>query len=275
MVKAGLSDIRGGIDLTREDLRSLARRRIERDGRDDRPFGMYCFASDEPEAELARAVERRVFDDSFGNTPETMDTEYAPYEMNSLFTCILDHRRGLPVAACRMIMPGGLGWKSLDDLGRCWSVPGPLALRAANAAVAPERLWDCATLGVEPSYRKGFLSQAIMASACIVADVADASIVISVIDCTAFRVIQRMCGYPFEAFAGLEPRNYLDSPASIPAFTRIPALRERLRRENDPAYDVMFNPSHFEPAIAGLDVEVVRSVIDRKCPVLRHALMVR
>ena len=54
------------------------------------PFGAYLFRGDEPGAELGRHVERAVFLEAFGNTPELLAEEYGPYEASSVFICVVD-----------------------------------------------------------------------------------------------------------------------------------------------------------------------------------------
>ncbi|MEZ5260680.1 MAG: hypothetical protein R2755_02630 [Acidimicrobiales bacterium] len=242
----------GGIDLTQEHLKSIAYEVMMRQGSPQQPFGLYVFASQDDGAELARAVERRVFDDAYGNGPAVMSSEYAPYEFSSLFTCIIDHKRLIPVAATRLIGPGGLGWKTMDDLARIWGVPGPIALHAAGLKADPTRLWDCATLAVEPAYRKAFLVQATIGSMGVVTGTVGTEIALALMDTKALRVVQHLCGRPFSALAGFEARQYLDSPATLPVWTDVPAFRRRLADTGDAALGVMFLASYFEPAVRGL-----------------------
>ena len=65
------------------------------------PFGVYVLADPNPAASLARHVERVVFDEAFGNSPDQLDVEYGKYERSSLFFCVIDHRRRLPVGMAR------------------------------------------------------------------------------------------------------------------------------------------------------------------------------
>src|SRR5579875_1985596 len=81
------------------------------------PFGVYVLRSEDPAAELGRSLERAVFLEAFGNTPELLEVEYSPYESASLFLVVVDHRRRLPAGVMRVICPGGpAGLKSLNDL---------------------------------------------------------------------------------------------------------------------------------------------------------------
>ena len=75
------------------ELEELATSLIEREGRGETPFGFYIIRSNDPAAELGRAVEREVFLEFFGNTPDMLHDEYDPYEGNSLFLVLVDHLR--------------------------------------------------------------------------------------------------------------------------------------------------------------------------------------
>ncbi|MGE3465179.1 MAG: hypothetical protein AB7I04_25055 [Pseudomonadales bacterium] len=250
--KLQVADVAGGIDLTQDHLHGLARAASDRTGKADRPFGIYLFANTDPCAELARAVERRVFDHAYGNTPSVMSVEYGPYETNSVFVTIIDHRRLLPVAAIRFITAGGLGWKTLDDLGRFWQIPGPRALAQSGITVDPTRLWDCASLAVEPTYRRGGIVQALFGSISCLAWMAGVEIIIAMIDCRVLRVAQALCDRPWRVFEGFEAKRYLDSPLTVPIWTDVGEYRTRLQRTGSTHFDAMFNPSYYEPAVAGL-----------------------
>src|SRR5216684_4710946 len=88
-------------------------------------FGSYLFLDSDPAAEIARSVERAVFLEAFGNTPELLAAEYGPYESSSLFLCIVDHRARRPAGAMRLILPriSGPGLKSVNDVEKAWGEP--------------------------------------------------------------------------------------------------------------------------------------------------------
>ena len=59
------------VALDREGLRELGGRVVAAAGQPSEPFGVYTFAADAPESELARHVEREVFYEFFNNTPSS------------------------------------------------------------------------------------------------------------------------------------------------------------------------------------------------------------
>src|ERR1700722_10662684 len=97
-------------------------------------FGTYVFATDDPGAEIARDLERRVFLDAFGNTPALLAQEYEPYEAASFFVCVIDHRRQVCAAMLRVIVPieNGPGLKSLRDVEPTWGASASELLAASG-----------------------------------------------------------------------------------------------------------------------------------------------
>ena len=106
------------------DLQQLADDLIATHERGHTGFGVYVLRSDEPAAELARHVEREVFLEFFGNTPELLAAEYGPYESASVFICVIDHVLRQPAGVMRIIVPSACGAKSLHDLEARWGQPG-------------------------------------------------------------------------------------------------------------------------------------------------------
>ena len=82
------------VALDREGLRELGDRVVATAGEPSEPFGVYVFAADAPESELARHVEREVFYEYFDNTPELLEAEY------------LGRTKGRPSSCARWIIDG-------------------------------------------------------------------------------------------------------------------------------------------------------------------------
>ena len=98
------------LDLVHHEMRQLVAEVSDPDA--VAPFGVYVWSSSEPGAELGRHLERRVFGEFFGNSPETLAEEYGPYEEASSFFCVVDHRRQLPAGVLRVIRPSPAGFKT-------------------------------------------------------------------------------------------------------------------------------------------------------------------
>ena len=133
------------VALDREELRELGGRVVAAAGEPSQPFGVYVFAADAPESELARHVEREVFYEYFNNTPELLEAEYGPYEGSTVFVCALDHRRGLPAGAIRLVLPSPAGLKSLGDVEPVWGHRIDDVLERTNLRLEAGSAWDVAS----------------------------------------------------------------------------------------------------------------------------------
>ena len=99
-----------------------------------------------PLADVARTVEREVFEVEFALDAATMAAEYRQYEADSLFFVVLDRKTGLPAGAARMIDGGG---KTLDDAPDI--IDTPLSTIVALHDLHNGRIWDFATIAVLPA----------------------------------------------------------------------------------------------------------------------------
>ena len=201
------------------------------------PFGAYLFTSDEPGADLGRHVERSVFFQAFGDTPEVMAGEYASWEPTSFFICVIDHLRAVPAGMMRVIVPSARGLKTFEDIERIWGVSVETLARDTNITLDPMNTWDIATLAIDPGYRTGavggLVGMGLYQTIALAARGFDVRWVVAVFDMPVFKLLRLKLRMMFEGFAGLEPMPYLGSPASIPAWCDVLAA-ERYLAERDP-----------------------------------------
>ncbi len=244
------------------DLDSVRLRRLVDDTVDasvDEPLGAYLFASHERGSEIGRHVERTVFLEAFGNTPELLEKEYGPYEEASVFFCVVDHRRRQPAGVMRVILPGGAGpgLKSLNDVEPTWGFPGSMLLRRAGASAPLDATWDIATLAVMPEYRgnaaAGLVSVALYQSEVLAALAAGVDWMVAILDETVHRMARLEFSQPFVPFA--PARSYLGSPASLPVYVQLSEWSERLASGHPAVHDVIFRGSGIEAAVRPLDLE--------------------
>jgi hypothetical protein len=187
---------------------------------------------DDPLADLARTVERQVFEESFELDDATMRTEYGPYEQISLFFLVLDRETGMPAGAARVIDGGG---KTLDDAPQLIGVD--LSDIAARHDLYDGKIWDFATLAVLPSYRGGksglAVSSLLYRTFINAGKRAGVRHLVAMLDHRAYGSIM-LLGTPFETMAGSEPFPYLGSPqnrALYAPFARVePAIAEQSTR---------------------------------------------
>ena len=234
------------IDLVRTELGELTGELID-DRRSTEPFGVYVLGPEEPGAELGRHVERAVFLEAFGNTRELLASEYGGYEPASVFVVVLDHRRRLPAGMMRVLVPSGVGFKSLDDITRHWGEPAERVMARVDSTWDPSRLWDLSTLAVMPEYRGdaalGLVTQALVQALTMVGQRAGVRRWVGILDAPVLRMLQWRIGRPFRPFPGLEHRSYLGSSASVPVWGDAALVGRRAQRDRrNPARPVLRRP---------------------------------
>lgn len=241
------------VDLVQEELRDVARSVIEAAGNPAEPFGVYIFTPDERESVLPRAVESRVFEQWYGNTDELLATEYEPYEPSAMFCCVLDHRRAAPAGMARIGLPSDRRFKSFDDLERIWGADVDAVLAASSAEWDLERSWDSLTIAVADEYRgkatDGLISLALLQTGTQGMRRADVVSTVTILDLTVLEVIQGMLHAPYQRFPGIEPMEYLDSPASLPVFLDLDEWEPRLRAADPIMHELIFEGRGIEPAV--------------------------
>lgn len=180
-------------------------------------FGCYLISGSDEYSNLGRFVEGQVFMDTFGNTPDVMETEYGPFEKASTFFVVVDHEANLPVGVMRIIENSEAGLKSLVDLERT-----PLKLKPEEVYegynIDPGKCVDLGTLAVLPQYR-GPAADFIPASLTYrtlfltVLDNPKFEHVVTIVDENALRNLQ-FFKFPFQPIFNSEALSYLDSPNS-------------------------------------------------------------
>ncbi|MFC3990782.1 hypothetical protein, partial [Actinoplanes siamensis] len=176
-------------------------------------FVALALATTDPMADVARTVERMVFEESFGLDATAMLAEYGPYEQHSYLFLILDRETGMPAGAARAIEGGG---KTLDDapelIGRSLS-----EIVDMHGLHDGGKIWEYATLAVLPRYRadrNGLTVSGMLYRAFINAGHRwQVRHVVCMLDAAAYRNLD-MLGVRFIAMAGSEPFEYLGSAAN-------------------------------------------------------------
>ncbi len=220
------------------------------------PFGLYAFHAGQPGAELARQVERAVFFDAFGDTPELLAAEYADYEPATFFFVVIDHRRRVPAGAMRVIVPSDAGLKSLDDLLRVWGRSAADVLEG-TPAFPTGTSWDLATLAVHPEYRgaatSGLVSLSLIQALNMTAPALGVAAYVTVLDSVVLRFLQWQLNKPFQTFTGIDARPYLGSPLSQAVFCDVAEWRARLASANATLHELLFDGTGQEAAVRPLD----------------------
>jgi len=247
---------RPAVDLELEHRRDLGRALVELAGDPAEPFGLYALGAGQPESALARAVEREVFGEWFGNSPDLLDAEYGPYEDATTFLVVLDHRRGLPAGMIRLVTPSAAGFKSLDDLQPGWGVTAADACARTGIAPDPAEVLDVVTVAVDRDYRgraaDGTISLALYQGVVQTARARGLRWLVTILDLVVLDLINGLTTAPFRRYRGVEPCSYLDSPASLPVYCDLVEYRARLAAA-DPAMDgILFEAVGLEAAVRPL-----------------------
>ncbi|GIF13646.1 hypothetical protein [Actinoplanes teichomyceticus] len=175
-------------------------------------FVAMAVGPDDPMADVARTVERVVFEASFGLDETVMNAEYGPYEQQSIFFLVLDRETGLPAGAGRAIDGGG---KTLDDAPEL--IGRELSEIVRVHGMHEGRIWDYATLAVLPEYRahRSSLTVSGMLYRTFINAGRRAGVrhVVCMLDQGAYRNLT-MLGCRFVPMAGSEPFEYLGSAAN-------------------------------------------------------------
>ena len=222
------------------DLRDLAGDLVAREGRGATPFGLYIVPAHSPAAELGRAVERSVFMEYFGNSPELLQEEYEPYDEGSVFILVVDHLLRQPAGAMRLLVPGTPS-KSLHDIARVWDEDPSVVIARSCPNFDPGRCWDIATLAAMPGYRggstAGLISLAMYQAVGVLSYEHGIDWLIAILDVVVLDLIQTLLQRAFTPFDRLEPRNYLDSPSSLPVFLDLVEQRRRIALVDPDLYE--------------------------------------
>ncbi len=195
------------------------------------PFVTLVAGPDTPLADVGRALERRIFEEAFGNDAAVMAAEYGPYEDRSLFFVVLDRRRGVPAGVGRVIADDGPRVKTLDDapahIGRT------TAEIAAVHGMTTGTVWDFATIAVLPEYRGRAalaVSSLLYRAFLLAGRRAGARHVVAMLDRRAYRNI-RLIGVPVETLAGSDAFPYLGSAENRAIHVDFPIIEESVREQ--------------------------------------------
>lgn len=245
----------GNGPVHRPELVEIADELIAREGRGHTPFGLYVLGSHESAAELARSVERDVFLEYFGNSPELLAHEYERFEQSSFFLCVVDHGRRVPAGVIRIIVNSPAGLKSLQDLEHGWDVSVDDLCERSGIEMDLDDVWDVATLAVTSEYRgaatNGLISAALYQGVGGVFSAHRVRWMIAILDLVALDLVQGAVHRPFQRFDGVEPRRYLDSPSSLPVWADWDEYLPRLK---------MIAPDDYELFVEGRGMEDVISL---------------
>jgi hypothetical protein len=233
----------------------------------DAPFGTYIVASSDPAAALGRQLEQEVFGEVFNNSEALLAEEYDAYEASSVFLLVVDLRRMVPAGVMRLVLPGPVGLKSLEDAARLWGRTVDDLLSRTGFDADTSLIWDLATLAVGREYRgaaaKGLISLALWQAVGALADRCRVDLLVAIIDVPVYRLLQLKLHDAFALFDGAGPLPYLDSPASVPVWCPYGAWRDRMAATEPALHALMIGGPALEAAIAPPDWDEAAATVLR------------
>jgi hypothetical protein len=242
---------RSAEDEALDALREVAASLIPRSSK--QPMGLYLCRPEDPTAALPLHVERSVFEESIPNAAELLVEEFGPYEHATLLLCVIDQHRRLPAAMLRLIFPSTQGLKTLNDLQPIWGQSGEALYERTGIAYESAHTWDIATLAIAPEYRaaafQGVITMALCQTISVLGMRCEFTSSVAVLHLPVLRMLQWKLHRPFSEFSGVEPRPYLDSPASLPVWMRLADWHERLAERDRVLYDIMTTGTGLESVV--------------------------
>ena len=248
---------RSAEDEALDALREVATSLIPRSSK--QPMGLYLCRPEDPTATLPLHVERSVFEETIPSAAELLVEEFGPYEHATLLLCVIDQHRRLPAAMLRLIFPSTQGLKTLNDLEPIWGQRGEALYERSGLEYESAHTWDIATLAIAPEYRaaafQGVITMALCQTISVLGMRCEFTSSVAVLHLPVLRMLQWKLHRPFSEFSGVEPRPYLDSPASLPVWMRLADWHERLAERDSVLYDIMTTGTGLESVVRPPDWE--------------------
>jgi len=201
-----------------------------------------CFEVDgtDPHADIARQLEREVFQQSWGNDAATMKQEYGPYDESSVFFLAIDRQAQQPAGVLRMIRNSPVGLKTIVDLDCSIKSPiAPIAIPVGDVMRYHgiddlDRCWDGATAAVPRRYRRKLSAihlqiMGVVAAAAIRDDIQH---FVAVLDAPVFRAAEQILGLPVVPLAGTPPFTHMDAPDNQAVYAHVATLLNAIMTGN-------------------------------------------
>ena len=229
--------------------------------RQDR-FGYYKVSESSDMGNVARSLERTIFEKYFGNDADEMSTEYGPYEEQSDFYIAIDRKLKQPAGVIRIIRNGPKGLKTLNDIEDRIE-PAELRTSAedimkSHNMTSLENCWDLGTAAVPDRYRKSTNEVSTMLYRTVYKSARSHGTehFISAVDARPLKKITDFTGIPFVPLAGMKPFSYLGSESTQPIYGYVPEFFPRM-------FGRLFTKNGALATIAGISFPLVFGTKDR------------
>lgn len=175
-------------------------------------------------ANIGRYIESRVFMQTFGNTPETLQESYAPYEDSSRFFLSVDVESANPTGVLRVIANSPAGLMTINDVEDQPFGISREAIAKVHGVTDFDKTWDVGTVAVLPEYRRGQGPVSIQLFRAMYLSAVNHSVehLVSMIDDKLYKKLHGALGIPFKPLAGAKPGPYMDSEKTHPVYGFVP-----------------------------------------------------
>jgi hypothetical protein len=203
-------------------------------------FACFAIESTDPFANIARQLEREVFEQSWGNDSVTMKNEFGPYDESSVFFMAVDTHDRVPAGVVRMIRNSPAGLKTIVDLDDGVKSPiAPIAIPVDEVMRHHgiddlDRCWDGATAAIPRRYRRRLAAThvqilRVMALAAMRENIQH---FVAVLDAPVVRAARDVLGLPLVPLVGTPPFTHMDAPDNQAVYAHVPTLLGLSQRRN-------------------------------------------
>jgi hypothetical protein len=229
---------------------NLAERGILKEGK---RFAVGVISGNDPDSDVARAVEYGKFEKQFENSYQEMEGAYKPFDESSTFLVMVDMVDRKPAGEFRLVHPGPEGSVTLNDLANPnlpWGGQDMLGLinthnRQRQGPLDESQILDVATLARAEEYDipgvNKLISSALYLYTRKYAHENGYSDLVTIFDTKPFDKFQKAYESPWQKIPGLGEAPYMQKPPgkSIPLYLNLEEYDERLQRENPQVYEFL------------------------------------
>lgn len=222
-------------DLSEEEMRQRIGAFLEKNARGEQNTQVECYLVDDVDMQdVARTVERSVFERSFGNDASQMEEIYGAYEDASTFFLSIDTTEHRPVGALRAIRHSSAGLMTLNTLPAEATHLSAEQISDHYRMGSHETTWDIGTVAILPEYRrdgKG-VSVQLYRAMYLAAMNEGTEHLTSIIDERPLETMTKYLGIPFEQMKGTEPFAYEGSAKSVAVHGYVPDFYSKMKRKS-------------------------------------------
>lgn len=183
---------------------------------------------------VARTIERQVFEKSFGNDAAVMDDIYGKYEDASDFFLSIDQYTKQPVGALRIIDDSQVESMTLEDLPESAMTKSREQIMADHKIDSLDTCWDIGTVAVLPGYRTKDNGAAIQLYRAMYVDAMkhDVSHILAIINKRVYDKMTDYLGIPFVQLSGTDTFDYEGSDENVAVCGYVPDFYPKMRRHS-------------------------------------------